>query len=213
MSRQPYIYTLPEQFMEDKSVPMRWKLYSLINGFWLSGKTVFASNSFFAEKLGCSERHIQNCLEDLEKEGVLERVGMSQNRTIVPKGTNTGFVGGRTGSSKGDEPGVHHNSDSNSDSKTVVADAPKLQRVKEEESEKPNKLPKDEKALSLCSWAEKRRGFVFTSIPAQLGAIGRAKKANISPTRLKERWIELEGETWRNGFDWIDVVKSFDKRA
>jgi len=116
MERQPYIYTLPEAFVSDTSVPMRWKLYALVNGFWIGGKTVFASNKFFAEKLGCSERHIQNCLEELEKLGVLERTGISQNRKIVPKGTNPAFVGGRTQSSKGDEPSVHHTSVSNSDS-------------------------------------------------------------------------------------------------
>lgn len=102
--------------------------------------------------------------------------------------------------------------------KTVVANAPTapLEEVilKDEDApEKPARVPKDEKALSLCEWSADRRGFAFTSTAAQLGAIGRAKKAGISPTRLKERWAELEGETWRNGFDWVDVVKSFDKRA
>lgn len=88
-------------------------------------------------------------------------------------------------------------------------------RIKEgqEDTERPKKLPKDEKALSLCGWAETRRGFKFTSTASQLGAIGRAKRAGITPTRLKARWEELEGETWRNGFDWVDVVKSFDKRV
>lgn len=93
------------------------------------------------------------------------------------------------------------------------ADALEVVKVSDLEEKRPTKLPKDEKALSLCQWAEKRRGFPFTSNPAQLGAIGRAKKAGVSPSRLKDRWVELEGETWRNGFDWVDVVKSFDKRA
>jgi len=97
---------------------------------------------------------------------------------------------------------------------TVVADAPiLLVREVQEESTRPAKVPKDEKALSLVSWAETRRGFKFTSTPAQLGAIGRAKRADITPGRLKRRWEELESETWRNGFDWVDVVKSFDKRV
>lgn len=101
---------------------------------------------------------------------------------------------------------------------TVVADAPtvplEVVEVKDEDApEKPARMPKDDKALSLCKWAEDRRGFPFVSVPAQLGAIGRAKKAKVSPSKLKERWAELEEETWRNGFDWLDVVKSFDKRA
>lgn len=97
----------------------------------------------------------------------------------------------------------------------LVGETPIVVEVseKEEDSRGTTKLPKDEQALSLVGWAEKRRGFQFTSVPAQLGAIGRAKRAGISPTRLKDRWIELESETWRNGFDWVDVVKNFDKRA
>lgn len=96
----------------------------------------------------------------------------------------------------------------------TVADAPVVDvPIGKDEPTKRGKIPKDDQALSLVRWAEKRRGFDFTSVSAQLGAIGRAKRANISPTRLRNRWEELEGETWRNGFDWVDVVKSFDKRA
>ncbi len=149
---QPYIYTLPEQFILDKSVPMRWKLYALINGFWVSGKKVFASNHFFADKLGCTERHIQNCLEELENLGVLERIGVSQNRTIVPKGTNPAFVGGRTGSSKGDEPSVRHISDSISDSYFGEADASQeIIEVKEDQKE-PKKPAKYKNARIVFSW-------------------------------------------------------------
>lgn len=97
--------------------------------------------------------------------------------------------------------------------KKIVAEAKIVETPEVPENARPTKMPKDEQALSLAGWAEKRRGFKFTSIPAQLGAIGRAKRAGVSPTRLKNRWEELENETWRNGFDWVDVVKSFDKRA
>jgi hypothetical protein len=154
MNRQPYIYTLPEQFLLDKSVPMRWKLFSLINGFWLSGKRVFASNAFFAEKLGCTERHIQTCLEQLEREGVLERIGVSQNRTIVPVGTNSGFVGGRTGSSKGDDPRVRHISESISESRKGVAPLRTLEEDSEVTPHKSKADPLVEKAgkywYALC---------------------------------------------------------------
>lgn len=102
--------------MADADVPKKWKLYTIINGFWLSGKPVFASNKFFAEKLGCSERNIQTCLLQLEGLNLIERIGVSQNRTIVPKGTKLGFVGDEAGLRAGDEAGLHHISDSISDS-------------------------------------------------------------------------------------------------
>src|SRR3990167_8414173 len=45
------------------------------------------------------------------------------------------------------------------------------------------------------------------------GALKKAKGLDISISRLKERWIQLEGENWRDGFDWSGVVSSFDKKA
>lgn len=150
--KQPYIYTLPEAFIEDKSVPLHWKLYALINGFWIAGKPVFASNHFFAEKLGCTERYIQICLEKLEKLETVQRIGISQNRTIVPWGTNHEFVGGRTDSSKGDEPAVHHISDSNADSIISVADAPRIEVVEEVQEERPKSKPKYPNARPAFKW-------------------------------------------------------------
>lgn len=126
MKNKPYIYTLPQQFIEDPSVPMHWKLYTLINGFWISGKQVFASNEWFAGQLGCSERNVQKCMKKLEELDLLERIGESQNRTIIPSR-------GRTGSSWGDELTVRgrgelpvrHTSDSNtSDSNTTSKGKP-----------------------------------------------------------------------------------------
>src|SRR3990167_3470431 len=76
----------------------------------------------------------------------------------------------------------------------IVAEAIVIETPEESENSRPTKIPKDEQASSLLRWAENRRGFKFTSDPAQLGAIGRAKRAGISPTRLKNRWIELESE-------------------
>lgn len=128
--RQPYIYTLPEQFIEDKAVPRHWKLYALINGFWIAGKPVFASNGFFAEKLKCSERYVRECLETLEEMGVLRRIGKSQNRTIIPGGGTSSSGQGGTASSVREEPVVPHISVSNSDSliisETVVSQVDEL---------------------------------------------------------------------------------------
>lgn len=121
---QPFIYTLPEQFIEDKSVPLHWKLYTIVNGFWISGRPVFASNTYFAEKLRCTERNVQLCLAKLEEMGLLERIGQSQNRTIVPAGGRTAASWGGEATVRGrDEATVRHISDSNiSDSKRLYGD-------------------------------------------------------------------------------------------
>jgi hypothetical protein len=67
-----------------------------------------------------------------------------------------------------------------------------------------------EKALR---WAESRRGFPFIYRTKQYKALAEAIGAGISISRLKNRWIDLEGEEWRDGFDWISVLNSFDKKA
>lgn len=65
----------------------------------------------------------------------------------------------------------------------------------------------------LCKWAEGRAGRKFVHRVKQYAALKRAKGAEISITRLKERWTEMEGDTWRDGLDWGTVVSSFDKKA
>ena len=87
--------------------------------------------------------------------------------------------------------------------------------VEVKESEQPHSVRKaeNEKYESLCKWAENRSGVNFVNRVKQYSALKKAKLAGISITRLENRWEELEGETWREGFDWTSVVSSFDKKA
>ena len=80
------IYTMPEQFMEDSSVPVLWRLYGMLNGFWVNGLTVYAANKYFSEKLKCSERTVRMSLELLEKKGLVRREVSGYKRTIYPGG-------------------------------------------------------------------------------------------------------------------------------
>lgn len=102
--------------MKDPSVPVKWRLYGIINGYWLSGRTVFAGNEYFAAELGCSERHISRALQELEKDGLLSRNVQGFKRTILPRVTPDVRLGRRPVSREGDAPG-HHISISNSTSK------------------------------------------------------------------------------------------------
>lgn len=131
--------------MTDPTVPMHWKLYALINGFWIAGKPVFASNAFFAEKLGCSERYVRDCLSKLEEIGVVLREGKSQNRRIVPAarveegGTGSSAQGGTSGSVR-EEPAVPHISVSNSVIKNTAKAVPSFSVVSDSpESRSPKK--------------------------------------------------------------------------
>ena len=71
------------------------------------------------------------------------------------------------------------------------------------------------KYREMLDWSTKRRGFAFFSPPKQYKAFALARRKDISPGRMQERWTEFEGDKFReeNGFDWMDVVMSFNKRS
>jgi hypothetical protein len=78
---------MPESFMKDPNVSAKWKLYGIINGFWLNRKTVYASNQYFSKEIGCSERAIISALGELESAGMIRRNIQGHNREIFPGGS------------------------------------------------------------------------------------------------------------------------------
>lgn len=66
----------------------------------------------------------------------------------------------------------------------------------------------------LISWAEERRGGKFVSYSKQMKALSMAKSSGIPPTAVMERWEEFENDKyWKEkGFDFLNVISSFDKR-
>lgn len=76
--------------------------------------------------------------------------------------------------------------------------------------------PKKDAYLSMVRWAEAERGFPFLSgsITRQFAALKEAKDNKLQSVQLKERWQEMgEDKFWGDkGYDWMDVVKSFNKK-
>lgn len=92
----------------------------------------------------------------------------------------------------------------------------RIERVTKDDEVVEPRTPKDPmipKYESLLKWAEARRGFTFKNRIKQYSALKKARLSDISLTKLKDRWAECEGDTWRDGFDWTSVVSSFDKKA
>lgn len=205
------IYTLPEEFITDKSVPVHWRLYALINGFWINGLSVYASNKYFAEKLECTERHISGCLEILEKMGLLTRNIQGYNRLILQGGMNPQFKGGGSPISALHEPPVQPIAISNAiNTNTADADL----RIEDENPRKTKTKPEASVYEPLLRWSEERTGRKFVARLKQYAALKRAKDAGIGPARLKERWADLEEKNFHkeNGLDWNMVVSSFDRK-
>lgn len=116
-----YRYTMPQQFIEDANVALKWKLYAYLNGFWIAGKTFYARNDTLAKHFKKSERAIQSALAELEELGLITRDIKGLSRYILPGG----ITEGRSPASptheaqlhQGGEAQLHHISDSISDSK------------------------------------------------------------------------------------------------
>lgn len=67
--RTPHVYSMPEAFMQDQSVPARWRILGIVNGFAISGKSFYGSNKWLMQQLKCSEQTVSNAMEELEKMG------------------------------------------------------------------------------------------------------------------------------------------------
>lgn len=232
-SRQPYIYTMPEGFMKDQSVPIKWRLYGVINGFWISGKSIYAGNTFFAEKLECTNRHIRRALAELETEGYLKREVKGTSRLIVPNAVvleeDLGCPPGGPGMSSEEDAGGPHISDSISESKSIreLEDSSHPQIVEVSVSsdsevysigaKSPRLSPDKRKAYDeLIAWSENERGFKFpkTTILLQYKAFKLANENQIPRERLIEMWEEMACDKfWQKaGFDWMNVVQQCLKK-
>ena len=141
---------MPEQFIQDPNVALKWKLYAYLNGFWIGGKTVYARNDTLAKEFKKSERAIQSALGELEELGLITRDIKGLSRYILPGGIPKE---GRSPASptheaqlhQGDEAQLHHISDSISDSKLGVAHAPQIVPVfvgEDSIEERPKSKPK-----------------------------------------------------------------------
>lgn len=68
----------------------------------------------------------------------------------------------------------------------------------------------------LMDWAEKQRGrkFMPGTEKKQYKAFRDARTFGLNPAELKRRWLDMEDDKfWAgNGFDWMNVVYSFNKK-
>lgn len=82
--KQQYTYSMPEEFMQDQSVPAHWRLLGIVNGFFINNKPVYASNEWFAEKLGCSIRTVTDAVSKLESLKKIKCERTRRSRVILP---------------------------------------------------------------------------------------------------------------------------------
>lgn len=134
---------MPQQFIDDPNVALKWKLYGYLNGFWIAGKTVYARNDTLAKQFNKTERAVQHALGELQEMGLITRDIQGLSRYILPGG----ITEGRSPASPlheaqlhpRDEAQLHHISDSIISDSNLADEASALVEVVLEDYEKPLK--------------------------------------------------------------------------
>lgn len=215
---KPHVYTMPEGFIKDPSVPTRWRVLAVLNGFFLNGKKCWASNEWLGEEVDAHKDTVSQAVKELESLNLIkcERTRRSRFISQVLKneiGANT-YLGGQP-TPISDRSQHLSNSDNNSDINTAQSAEP----IREESDE--TTIPKKAKGTtkvydSFVRWAEEERGapFLATHITRQYKALKIAQQNKIRSIDLKERWQEMAGDNfWASkGYDWMDVVNSFNRK-
>lgn len=108
---------------------------------------------------------------------------------------------------------IQQHTKNNITSRTITAKADF--HIEEERPAKPSAKEGNAEYERALKWAEERTGRKFIHRVKQYSAIKKAKLAGIGATKLKDRWVELEGEPFyqEKGLDWCMVVSSFDKKS
>jgi hypothetical protein len=83
MKKENYIYVMPEEFMEDKSVPAYWRLLGVLNGFFINNGSFWGSNKWLANRLGYkSIKTISTAVSKLEEMGKIRCERTKTTRVI-----------------------------------------------------------------------------------------------------------------------------------
>ena len=229
--KQPYIYTLPEAFIKDTEVPTRWRVWAVVNGFFVGGKKCWASNEWIGEQVKAHKDTVSQAVKELEALGYFLCERTARTRLISPGnppmiGTDTYLRSVSTPISDRHE--RLSTSVSNSEKNTSASEDGRRAAIlptfggeayqEEKTVQAVSKISAKEKLayLPLVRWAEAERGFPFltTEVGKQLKALKLAKQNGLTALELKERWNEFtEDKFWSvKGFDWMNVVQDFNKR-
>ena len=210
---------IPLVILENKTLSANSKLlYAEIIALSKKTGNCYATNKYLAQRLGLSPRTIPSLLKELDGSGLvavsIERSKRGTYRYIALTYINVGegqAVGGQRHLALGATSDSVDKREINKRelNKDILADQPSTigQPIKEDRL-KTHK--------QLISWAAERRSndFKFPNFAKQLKGLNMMKSAGITPTEIKDRWIEMEEDRyWKeHGFDFMNVVNSFNKK-
>jgi hypothetical protein len=210
MSRQPYIYTMPESFLKDKNVPARWRVLGVINGFVLNGGCFYGSNEWLMEQLGCTEPTVSAAFAELEKLNLVRIERTARSRKVYRKENDPSQFGSETQVEPAHDPNqLVPNSVSNSDKEnTGVAIAPRVLSKWSGEGES-EVVPKKEKDVNVDRAAQYWRELCKreTGLLPSTGLPTTKKKLKDAHAHLSWPQIKTKMEVWFEDSDLEDHEK------
>lgn len=147
--KQPYIYTMPERFLTDQEVPARWRVWGVLNGFFINNQKCWASNEWLGEKIGAHKDTVSKAVSELETLNLIRCERTRRSRFITPIYTEIGVDAYQRPPSTpiSDRRGRLSISDSISDNLTIGADARIIEVSEEEKTPKPKSKYANARAL------------------------------------------------------------------
>lgn len=112
--------------MNDSSVPAHWRLLGILNGFFINGKKVYASNEWFAEQLKCSTRTVTDAISKLEQLGKIHCERTRTSRVITDVKDSNQLLPPSQPTAIPDSNQLLSNADHNADRKDLVAGATEI---------------------------------------------------------------------------------------
>ncbi len=224
--KQPYTYTLPQHFILDKEVPARWRVWAVINGFFIGGQYCWASNDWIAEKIGTHKDTVSQAVLELEKLGIVRCERGARSRKIYPMiGANayqwSASTPIKTPNDRHQRLSISYRGNSESNS-LGVANAPQVFTIEREEGDtRPKSKPKYPNAKTVFSWFPKpERSWEINTTELKHGELlfSRGEKAVrgalafhrnhldhpdalkiVKPSQLEGKWEDLKDFAKRNG--------------
>jgi len=210
MSKE-YTYSMPQKFMDDPNVALKWKLYGYLNGFWLAGKPVYARNDTIAKQFEKSERAVQLALGELEEMGLITRDIKGLSRYILPGGLKDE---GRSPASPQDEAQLRGGTKpsftivhiDNTDTNTgALEDELRVEKVSEGNPPSRFKPAKYPNARTAFSWLPNRQDS-WDGNTTQLSCGELLFKRGEDAVKSFVRYVKSHEDD--DGFDWIFVQPS-----
>lgn len=212
--------------------PTAQTLYMWLSSYANETGNCFPSRKTLANDCGCSEDTVDKMIVVLIEARLLEKKNRVENGEKLSNLYTVLVVGGSRqkrlpspleSARVAARNGINSNQLTQTNEEGGSEDGTRAAKVYEPEegtSTKSTRLAKgeQEKLQPLVRWAERERGFPFLSTEQgkQLKALSLAKQNGIKAAELRERWEEMSSDKFwsEKGYDWMNVVKSFNtKRA